>query len=198
MVRVAALRGAQGSTRRVRFEEPLDVNLLAQVRLARCKFDAATLRALVELLPCRSSRRLAVVGNAPASHTFVAGVYAHGIFYGVSSSCREFESVVKYLTAFVRSRIGVPFAAIGVLDGCSLEARRDSHNLRGSLSVVIPLTQGGLWIEDEDCCDSVAEWQECPKGSGNFVKGRVFRPRDGVLVFPPHLWHASAPSERRV
>ena len=59
--------------------------------------------------------------------------------------------------------------------------------------MVIPLTHGGLWIEDEDCCDSVAEWVECPKGSGNFVKGRVFRPRDGVLVFPPHLWHASAP-----
>ena len=66
------------------------------------------------------------------------------LLYGVSSSRREFESLVKYLTAFVRSRIGIPFAAVGILDGCSLEAHRDSHNLRGSLNIVIPLTQGGF------------------------------------------------------
>ena len=91
----------------------------------------------------KTPRRSAVVGEAPASHVFVAGMYAHGGFYGVTSSCREFESLVKYLTAFVRSRIGIPFAAVGILDGCSLEAHRDSHNLRGSLNIVIPLTQGG-------------------------------------------------------
>ena len=111
MVRVAALRGAESGTRRVRFEEPLDANLLAQVRLARCKFDVASLRALVELLPCKSSRRSIVVGDAPASHMFVAAMYAHGNFYGVSSSCREFESVVKYLTASVRST-GTPITRV--------------------------------------------------------------------------------------
>ena len=159
------------------------MNLLAQVRLARCKFDVASLRALVELLPCRSSRHSVAVGDAPASHMFLAGMYAHGNFYGVSSSCREFESVVKYITASVRSRIGARFAAVGILDGCSLEAHRDSHNLRGSLNVVIPLTQGGLWIEDEDCCDSVAEWQECPKALATLSRDAFFDLVTELLCF---------------
>ena len=90
--------------------------------------------------PGWNSRRSVVVGDAPASHMFVAGMYAHGNFYGVSSSCKEFESEVKYITASVRSRIRARFAAVGILDGCSLEARRDYDNPHNIAQKILPDT----------------------------------------------------------
>ena len=84
---VATLRAVSGAGKgRVKFEEPSDVNLLAQARLALCKFDTALVRALVELLPSAVSQRPQVLcGKESRPHLFVAGMYAHG---GVSMGSR--------------------------------------------------------------------------------------------------------------
>ena len=205
--KLAALRGVSGSAsikpgrcKHVTFEEPGDANLLCEERLARQRFDAASMRALVDLLPelqlgdhvCPSP---GVVEAESPPHLFVAGVHVSGGKVEVTRSCSDLPVVVRYMTAFVRANIDVPFAAVSLSDGSLLAPRRDIHNERGSWNITLPLNGGALWVEDPECEEAEAEWVECPPKSGTHVKGRIERARDGVILIRPHRWHACVPGE---
>ncbi|CAE7599592.1 GIP, partial [Symbiodinium sp. CCMP2456] len=162
--------------KRVAFEEPGDANLLCDERLARQRFDAASMRALVDLLPelqfgdhAGPSPGVVEAENPP--HLFVAGVHVSGGKIEVTRSCSDLPAVVRYMTAFVRANIDVPFAAVSLSDGSLLAPCRDVHNKRGSWNITLPLNGGALWIEDPECEEAEAEWVECLPKSGTHVKG---------------------------
>ena len=102
------------------------------------------MRDLVDLLPKLQFGDHA--GPSPGAvqaeslpHLFVAGLHVPGGRIEVIRSCSDLPAVVKYMTAFVRANIDVPFAAVSLSDGSLLAPCRDIHNKHGSSGVAVPL-----------------------------------------------------------
>ena len=104
------------------------------------------LLCVIWLICCLSFSLVIMLAPSPGAvqaesppHLFVAGLHVPGGRIEVTRSCSDLPAVVKYMTAFVRANIDVPFAAVSLSDGSLLAPCRDIHNKHGSSGVAVPL-----------------------------------------------------------
>ena len=126
-------------------------------------FSYEALLDLVRLLPIRVSKRRRDIngGGQPANEAWVAGLYAHGGWTGVTRRTTRYPQVVRFLNAFMRHHVGdegESWTSLTLMKNVSTDIHVDCHNQKESTSTTLSFGEfsgGQLWIVD-DSVDATA------------------------------------------
>ncbi|CAE7257022.1 GIP [Symbiodinium sp. CCMP2592] len=88
-------------------------------------------------------------GGWQAFHYFIAGMYTHGPFVGVTKTARELPWTIKYVNSFVRAQGVGEWTSFAIFRNTATECHTDTHNMAGTQIKTVSfgeITGGELWI----------------------------------------------------
>ncbi|CAE7470136.1 RE2 [Symbiodinium sp. CCMP2592] len=144
-------REPPGVSRRQRVR---DCEECAKDKMKNKAFDYSDLLTVVRLLPLRRLRTGKALkrGGGLPFHYFIAGMYTHGPFVGVTKSGKELPWTIKYINSFVRAQGVGEWTSFAIFRNTATECHTDTHNMAGTHIKTVSFgefTGGELWIHGE-------------------------------------------------
>ena len=118
----------------------LECECLAKEYLDARSFSYQNLQEVVEMLPnVNLDRQRAINGESKRPRSgLMAGLWAHGAFYGISKTVRKFPYTVKYINAFMQEKCGGQhWTSFVVLKNVKTNLHKDNHNEDGSKTITV-------------------------------------------------------------
>ncbi|CAE6970895.1 RE1 [Symbiodinium sp. CCMP2592] len=155
-------------------------------------FEAIT--RLVRMLPFHTSKRHRAIngGKGKGYEAWVAGIYSHGAWTGVTKRTLRYPNVVRYVNMFMRSHTDGEWSSFTLMKNVSTEVHVDRHNDKQALATTVTFGDfegGQLWVADEEVSDSECTWKQ--GNQGEWIRGRLCDTYRRPLQFDPHVPHAT-------
>ena len=126
---------------------------LAREKLRSKAFSFCDLFEVMSSLPLKPTKRHRCISGDPnvKIEHFLAGLYTHGSFTGVTRNTSAFPWVVKYVSAFGRTQVDESWSSRILSKNVKSSIHSDSRNLADTKVITMTFgafTGGELWIED--------------------------------------------------
>ena len=159
-------------------------------------YSFEALLQLVRMLPIRRSKRHRCIndGAGRGDEAWVAGLFSHGGWTGVTRRTVRYPNVARYLNMFMQQRVDGRWTSLTLLKNVSTEVHVDCHNRKDTRTISMTFgsfTGGQLWMANEsvtsDMC--VCVWKQNKEGS--WLKGELIDTSQKPQSFDPHIPHAT-------
>ena len=130
-----------------------------------------------------------------ANEAWVAGVYPHGAWTGVTKRTLRYPNVVRYVNMFMRSRVDGEWSSFTLMKNVSTDVHVDRHNDREATATTVTFGDfkgGQLWIAEEvtdPSQQSKCVWRQ--DKDGRWIAGRLHDTCCKPVQFCPHVPHAT-------
>ncbi|CAE7351286.1 MAL3P3.6 [Symbiodinium sp. CCMP2592] len=159
-----------------------------------CDFRYQSLLELVRMLPIhRRARHREINGKpGPLNEAWVAGLFAHGNYSGVTKRTCRYPHVVRYVNSFMRDKVDGTWSSFSLAKNISTDVHVDCHNHKEASSVTVTFgdfTGGQLWV-----AQSESEGQDCTWKQGRHgrtIPGTLISTRESPHMFNPQVPHAT-------
>ena len=115
-------------------------------------------------------------GEGRANEAWVAGVYPHGAWTGVTKRTLRYPNVVRYVNMFMRSRVDGEWSSFTLMKNVSTDVHVDRHNDREATATTVTFGDfkgGQLWIAEE-VTDPISTVEVCLEtGQGRPMDSRA-------------------------
>ena len=170
--------------------------VLAQKFLEEKNFSYEAILEVVEHLPdVNPNRQRGINGGARKRRRgMMAGLWAHGGFFGVAKTAQKFPRTTKYINMFMRDKVGLSWTSIVVLKNVMTNVHTDAHNATDSLTATVTFGQfegGQLRVAGSDASSSGAPAKKWV--SGRKTPGVNVDTRHKPFVSDPKKKHATQP-----
>ena len=124
---------------------------LAAKFLEEKNFSYEAILEVVENLPdVDKSRQRGINGGSRRQRRgMMAGLWAHGGFYGVAKTAQKFPLTIQYINMFMRDKVDHTWTSFVVLKNVQTNIHTDAHNATDSLTATVTFGQfdgGQLWV----------------------------------------------------
>ena len=112
---------------------------LAAKFLEEKNFSYEALQEVVENLPDvdKSRQRGINGGNRKQRRGMMAGLWAHGGFFGVAKTAQKFPLTIQYINMFMREKVEHTWTSLVVLKNVRTNIHTDAHNATDSLTATV-------------------------------------------------------------
>ena len=157
-------------------------------------FSFEALHQLARSLPIRHSKRHRDINDGPGrgNEAWVAGLYSHGGWAGVTKRTTRYPHVVRYLNMFMRSQCDASWTSLALLKNVSTEIHVDSHNRKDTSTTTCTFGDfrgGQLWVASPEVESDACVWKQSK--DGEWMKGKLIDTYQRPTQFSPHIPHAT-------
>ena len=167
---------------------------LAREKLRSKAFSFCDLFEVMSSLPLKPTKRHRCISGDPnvKIEHFLAGLYTHGSFTGVTRNTSAFPWVVKYVSAFGRTQVDESWSSRILSKNVKSSIHSDSRNLADTKVITMTFgafTGGELWIEDgEGDNNSHPTYKE---DAAKVRKGKLISTKEPPYGFDPKRKHCT-------
>ena len=157
-------------------------------------YSFTALLQLVRSLPIRRSKRHRCINDGPGrgNEAWVAGLFSHGGWTGVTRRTTRYPNVVRYLNMFMQHRVDGHWTSMALLKNVSTDVHVDCHNRKDAKTVSMTFgsfSGGQLWMASESVISDMCVWKQ--NKEGNWLKGELIDTYQKPQAFDPHVPHAT-------
>ena len=172
-----------------------DCEVLAEQLLEAKAFEYASLQKLVEMLPDVNPNRQRAIngGTSKGRRGLMAGVWAHGGFFGVAKTSKKFPATIRYINMFMREKAELQhWTSFVVLRNVKTNLHKATHIATGSVTATVTFGNfegGELWIAKDDPDKKVFR----KDAQGRRVVGENVDTKHTPYLLDPKNEHATQP-----
>ena len=162
-------------------------------------FSFEALQEVVEHLPDVDRARQRGINGGSRKHRrgMMAGLWAHGRFFGVAKTAQKFPWTIQYVNTFMRDKVELPWTSFVILKNVQTNIHTDAHNATDSVTATVTFGQfdgGQLWVEGSGETNHGSPAGKCAKGKK--LQGTNVDTRHKPFLLDPKQKHAIQPWTR--
>ena len=158
-------------------------------------YSYTSLLHLVRMLPIAERvRHRDINGQGPVNEAWVAGLYAHGAYGGITKRTLRYPNVVRYINSFMVSKSPGTWSSFSLTKNICTDMHIDCHNDKDASSCTVSFGQfdgGELWVAQPEGGTHSPVWKRDKHGKNH--PGMLVSTRESPYELNPQILHATQP-----